>query len=191
MIYIFLILLSIFIGLILFRAAWLPQIYSYLDVSNVPQPSNVIAVLGGGDPSRSQYATELYFDGFAPLILISGYTGTMEHTIDIIVQSNIPESSIIINNKVTSTFGEAEQILAILQEINANSALIVTNRFHTRRALATYHHIADGNDVNFTIVSPNDGIKAESWWQLKHRTQIIAEYPKMIYYLLTYGVWSG
>ena len=38
---------------------WLPGFYTYLDVSQSPQPADVIVVLGGRDGRRERYAALL------------------------------------------------------------------------------------------------------------------------------------
>lgn len=151
----------------------------------------MIIVLGGSSGSRETYAARLYHKGYAPTVIISGYADKMAYNLQILQENGVPESATIINDQATTTYDEAQQILEILIDLKADSALIVTNRFHTRRASATYEHVFAGYDIDLTFVSPDDDVKAHNWWKSKSGGGIVLEYPKMLYYWLAYGVWSG
>lgn len=170
---------------------WFPFIYRYLDVSQPAQQADVIVVLGGGNGSRERHAAELYHQGYAPLVLVSGHSSTMSYGLEIIAANDVPPENVLINSQATTTYNEAEQVLAMLLEIQAASALIVTNRSHTRRAIATYKRVFAGHDIVLTIVAPDDSEHGDSWLFSPHNRQVLLEYPKMLYYWLVYGVWSG
>jgi uncharacterized SAM-binding protein YcdF (DUF218 family) len=175
---------------ILLHPLWLPALYSYLDVSRSPREADAIVVLGGGR-NRTEHAATLYAEGYAPQVIVSGnFSGSPGNDIAT-VHERVPRNAVLINDQATNTYDEAEQVLAILLEIDARSALIVTDRSHTRRARATYHHVFSGHEIELTMVSPDDSIEASSWWKTKGVGRIAMEYPKMLYYLIAYGVWSG
>lgn len=178
-------------AVVLTNPLWFPFIYRYLDVSQLPRQADVIVVLGGGNGSRERYAAELYHQGYAPLVLVSGHSSTMSYGLEIIAASDVPLENVLINSQATTTYNEAEQVLAMLLELQAASALIVTNRSHTRRAIATYNRVFASQDILLTIVAPDDGEYANSWLSSPHHRQVLLEYPKMFYYWLVYGVWSG
>lgn len=170
---------------------WLPTLYTYLNVSQQPQPADVIVVLGGGDGQRERYAVQLYEHGYAPHVLASGHAETMGYAIKLIIEGGVPDSRLLINDEATSTYDEAQQVLNLLIEIDAQSALIVTDAFHTRRARATYQHVFSEHNIEITMVSPNSEIEPSTWWNSKYSKLVTAEYAKMLYYWIAYGVWSG
>jgi uncharacterized SAM-binding protein YcdF (DUF218 family) len=183
--------ISMLVALVLTYPIWLPHLYKYLNLSQQPQIADVIVVLGGSDGHREAFAVDLYDQGFAPQILASGHAGSMSSGLNIIAKSDVPKDALSINDQATSTYDEAQQVLEILIQMNAHSALIVTDRYHTHRALATYRHVFQGHNIELTIVSPEDGILAESWWQSKWSNQIALEFLKMPYYWAVYGIWPG
>ena len=176
--------------LILSHPLWLPIVILCLDVSKTPRIVNTIVVLGGGSGRRSTYASELYHKGYAQTIIVSGYVGYMERDIRILQQQQIPNNNVIINDRATNTFNEAQQVIEILIHNNLQSALIVTDKFHSRRALATYRHIAHEQSIELTVVSPDDNIDPSSWWKPVLKSSIVQEIIKIPYYWIAYGVWS-
>ena len=170
---------------------WLPGLYIFLDQSEAPRSADVIVLLGGSDNQRALYASQLYQEGFAPKVLISGQSVKMNYIVNLVVESGIPESAMLINDQATSTYDEAQQVLAILESVGVQSAIIVTNRYHTRRSRATYLHVFQEHDISLNFVSPDDGIESATWWQSKYNAIIAEEYLKIPYYWLRYGIWSG
>ena len=168
---------------------WLPQIYKYLDVSEPPQKADVLVVLGGSYGRRETFAVELYKEGYAPRILVSGGDDeSLQQGLSIIRESGIPENALLVNDQATSTYDEAQQVLDLLLQTDAKSALIVTDPFHTRRALATYKHVFQGHNITLTIVSPDENIDPNSWWISGFKDEIMTELIKLPYYWLVYGV---
>lgn len=186
----FAILLVILIAVI-FHRLWLPSLYHYLDVSQPPRSSDIIITLGGGNHCREQYAVELYNQGYAPFVLVSGNRRTMANSIKLLENSEIPLNAMLINDQATSTYDEAQQVLAMVIENNAQSVLIVTNRYHTRRAMATYKYVFGSTPIRLNIAAPDDGISDIKWWQSSQCSQIVLEFIKMPYYWLAYAIWSG
>lgn len=175
--------------LLLSHSLWLPGIYRFLDVSQSPQNADVIVVLGGSGGQRETYAAHLYQQGYAPKVLISGGVNLIDHAVDLAIDNGVLKENITINDQATNTYDEAEQVLALLQELHADSALIVTDRFHTRRASATYHQVFQGYDIKLTFVSPDDRVDASNWLSSSIRDQVVSEYLKLFYYGIHYGVW--
>ena len=170
---------------------WLQGLYIYLDQSEAPRSADAIVLLGGSDNHRALYASQLYQEGFAPKILISGQSIKMDYVVNLVVESGIPQSSMLINDQATSTYDEAQQVLATLESEGVQSAIIVTNRYYTRHSRATYVHVFQGHDISLNFVSPDAGIESAAWWQSRNNSIIAAEYLKIPYYLLRYGIWSG
>ncbi len=157
-----------------------------------PEKADVIVILGGGAESRGAHAAELYHQEYTSQLIVSGDDESSAYGVDVVLQYDVPEDAIIVNDQATSTYDEAGQVLDILLDIEADSALIVTNAFHTRRTRATYAHVFRDHDITLTIVASDvDEINANNWWRTTRASSIAAEYPKMLYYWLVYGIWSG
>lgn len=181
----------ILVALFALHPIWLPAFYAYLDVSQSPKQADVIVVLGGSRGWRETYAAELYRQGYAPTVLVSGSLKTISYSLGFLKRGGVLTTDILVNDQATSTYDEAQQVLALLLERSAASALVVTDRFHTRRAAATYLHVVQGHSINVSFVSPNDGVDVANWWNSRLRDRVVSEYIKIIYYGINYGVWSN
>ncbi len=185
-------LIVLLLSLWLTRAEWLPAMYTYLDVSQPPQSADVIVVLGGSTGWREEYAAQLYQEGYAPYIVISGYPDTVEFMRNVILTSGIPEDHLIIDDQPPNTFVEAQQTLEILLDLDADSALIVTDEHHSRRAVATYHRVFGDAPIMLTFVSPEPlefGLfDPARWWESPFWNSISAEFIKLPFYWLVYRV---
>jgi uncharacterized SAM-binding protein YcdF (DUF218 family) len=170
------------------RAVWLPRLFLYLDVSQPPHKADFIVILGG-DSARAERAAELYKEGYTSHVIVSGGKRFTRVYYDLMIEAGVPHDAIIINDRATSTWDEAGQVLAILRENNARSALIITDSIHTRRARATYHSLTSDSPIQLTFVAALTDLSPESWWQNEYATQyVLSEYFKMVYYFLRYGV---
>jgi uncharacterized SAM-binding protein YcdF (DUF218 family) len=178
----------VLIGLWLTRAAWLPYLFQYLDVSQPPHKADFIVILGGGI-ERAERAAELYQQGYTSHIIVSGGKSFTRSYYDLMIEANVPHDTIIVNDRATSTWDEAEQVLAILHERNAQSALIITDSVHTRRAQATYQSLINDSSIQLTFVAAVTDLSADTWWQSRYATRyVLSEYVKIVYYFLRYGV---
>jgi uncharacterized SAM-binding protein YcdF (DUF218 family) len=174
------------------RSTWLPWLYSYLDVTQPPQHADVIIVLAGEPDRRVPVATELYKQGYAPYVLVSEHSRAAQQALDTMVEEGVSPQAVILNERPGgSTWSEAQTILAMLDDRNMTSAIIVTNTWHTRRAAATYQALQGDRDMHFTFVGTDEPDAAYSWWRDKEgQSTIRSEYLKTVYYLFRYGVVS-
>lgn len=115
-----------------------------------PEKSDVIIVLGcqiwGLSPSwsleyRLQKALDLYNDGFAPYVIVSGGQGADEEATEASVmkkwlkEKGVAEAKILEEGKSTDTFENLSFSKSIMEGNNFRKALIVTNDFHIYRSL--------------------------------------------------------
>ena len=178
-----------FIGvLFLSRGFWLPGLLDYLDVSQPPQPADVLVILGGNG-SRARTAVDLYNQRLASRVILGGCSASLEMQLAYLEKEGVPSSAIVATVDAESTWDEAKQVLDLLQTDGATSALIITDSYHTRRARATYAHMSAKMDIELTFVSSSDTLSSENWWRNgTSRWDVLSEYPKLVYYLLRYGV---
>ncbi len=171
--------------------SWLPPFAAYLDVGEPPRKADFIVVLGGGDGNRAFSAIDLYHQGLAPMLLVSGLGKGLRLDRSIMAQAGVSPSVMIINDHPYTTWDEAQQVLGLLHAQNAHSALIVTDAYHTRRARATYEQLPASRDIDLTFVDSSDAFVYREWWQdADGRAAVLSEYVKMVYYFVRYGVRS-
>ena len=66
----------------------------------------------------------------------------------------------------TSTFDEAEDALAYAKEKNWKRIIIVTDEFHTRRALYAFNKIFAESDIRVEVAgAANEVFSTENWWK--------------------------
>lgn len=116
----------------------------------VPQKADTILVLGcqvfGSSPSwalrfRLEKARELYNQGYAPAIIVSGGQGKNEAKPeaevmkDWLVSHGVPEKAILSEDRSTSTYENLEYSKRIMERNGMKSTVIVSSDFHMFRAL--------------------------------------------------------
>lgn len=174
-----------------FAPVWMPSLYTYLDVSESPKTVDVIVILDGGLGERTRYGGELYRQGYGRNIIISGNINNIATRLNILQSYDVPSSVLRFTGEAHSTYEEAHLVLEKLEDLGVNSALIITNKYHSRRTHATYEHIFAQSNIKFTVASPEEVFESTEWWNSRIAGNIAAEYPKMVYYFIAYGVWSG
>ena len=180
------------------RGSWLPLLSTFLDVSQSPRQADFIVLLGGGKANRAQAAVDLYQQGFAPRVIISGgplyrygiECSTALLTLDDVQRMGLPADVVLLSDEATSTWDETQQLLALLEQEGALSALIVTDPVHTRRTRATYRKLQTTQAIELTFVAAEATFPTHRWWQSEEGLIAVQnEYIKLAYYLLDYGVW--
>lgn len=142
-------LLKIFGGLcvlvtLLALAAWLfPQ--QVLTVDSGPEKADVPVVLGG-TPDRAAHAAELFKEGEAPKILVSGF-GDAGSNRQLLERDGVPAKAIVLEDKSRTTRQNAEFSISLLRQMGAKRVIIVTTWYHSRRGLMCFEHYAP--DIQF------------------------------------------
>jgi len=113
-------------------------------------PADVILVLGSAvwpneqpSPSlraRTERAIELYQQGYAPYLLLSGGLGRYppeeaEVMRRLAVEAGIPQEALILDKEAHSTWESMEQAREILEQEGWETAIIVSDPFHIERSL--------------------------------------------------------
>lgn len=161
------------------RAIWLPLLLGFLDVSRSPQTADVIVALGMS-ATRTATAIDLFNDGFAPQIIMSGCGNGFQEQLEALRDAGISDEVVLTIVGAQSTHEEAVRVMELLWEKEASSALIVTDAYHSRRAQATYEHLQRHPVVELAFVASNG--------QMTCNICTLEEYLKLAYYLIRYGV---
>lgn len=129
--------------------------------TDIPEKSDVIIMLGGGDSERMKKAASLYHKGYANYIVITPeiegiYTQSTEFALDL----GIPLKAIIEENEATSTYTNAVNSLEIMKEFQFDSGLVVTSDAHLKRTKMIFQRVNDDYDLNFIAALGENG---ETW----------------------------
>ena len=187
--------LGLFLVLVvIFYPVWLGWLAGFLVFSEAPLESDAILVLGGGRGDRCAYAAHLYRAGQAPVVVVMGdsvangrccseqdYMGRQLLTL------GLPEAAIVFASRSTSTHEEAGNALEVLRRLQARSAMVITDPFHTRRAAATFRKVwTDSEAVARVCAADPSWFRAERWWTREREIlAVFGEYEKLIYYWLS------
>jgi uncharacterized SAM-binding protein YcdF (DUF218 family) len=140
-------------------------------VVNQLQRADVIAVLAGETDRRPSRGLELLSQNYASRMLLDVpaaarvYDSTMLQLAQKYVQSLPNGQSIIICPIVgLSTKTEAQDVAGCLQKTGAQSILVVTSDYHTRRALSIFRHEFSGNPV-YVAAAYDPQQFGTAWWK--------------------------
>jgi len=195
----------IVIPLLFFYPYLLDKLGCFLIYEQSPQKADLIVVLNGRDTERSLEAVDLYNQGYASLIIMASgakQPGSEEFWRrvgsnfrgKIFFQSateamGVPENAIkLIGNGVTSTYDEALATKRFMSQNDYRSILLVTSKWHSRRAYLTFRSVLNrGNEIKITVVpSKYDSYNPGRWWTNEADAELIFyEYLRLVYYTIT------
>jgi len=130
------------------------KIWDYMLMHQALQKSDVIFVLGNRDTRVAEYASQLYLEGWAPILLCAGsgsihhhkpgreqFIGTTEAELfaDIVVKMGVPKGSIIVENESQNTGQNFECAIKKLKDhgIDPKKIILVQKPYMERRMYAT------------------------------------------------------
>ena len=137
-------------------------LWNYHQMNQKPEKADCILALGSHDLRVPERVAELYLQGFAPLIIMSGGLGNFTQEIwtekeadkfaAIAIEKGVPEESILIENNSTNT---GENILftqKLLQgkRLYPHSFIVVQKPYMERRTYATFQKQWPGKTVYVT-----------------------------------------
>ncbi len=182
----FLLIIVLVLGFVGLRA-----LGAYLIVSSDLQAANAIVVLSGGDESRMNEALQLYNENYARMIILTETGQTAEgyselHSFDmriVLLSNGVPSGNMLITDHVvSSTRDEALAVKAIMISQQMKSAIIVTDPYHTRRALNIFKEIIKDTDIQLSIRPVHNSWYNSRTWFLKFDgwKYTILEYLKLL-----------
>jgi uncharacterized SAM-binding protein YcdF (DUF218 family) len=169
----------------------------WLDCADPPEPADAIVVLGGGF-SRPPYGADLYRAGLAPQVWLArirpeeheaplrklGVPLHPETELNraILLKKGVPAEAIrLYGRDINSTLDEAD---ALAREMGGRgrTVLLVTSRYHARRARLIFRGRLPGSRV---IVCPTPYETFDRrWWRRKNLTlAAVTETCKLLNYL--------
>ena len=166
-----------------------------------PQAGDLIVVLGGSPAVRAMAAADYFEEGLAPLVflsrggleeaeLVKGMnledTGNWGLTRKILLERGVPPDKIIMDAvHVDSTLDEARRVKIFLDGRARTKLLLVTSRYHSRRAAAIFRGILGDRAEVISLPSKYDPFDPDNWW--RHRTmakRAVLEFQKMFLWSL-------
>ena len=141
-----------------------------------------IVVLSGGGHTRIPKALELYSAGYGARILLTTLQPWNSKVVGIFPtqEQNAARIAALLNVSVgfesvpslkggaTSTFDEAHDLLAFCVKEKLKHLILVTDSFHTRRALYAFKKVFKDKDSDIKIevaASQNEIFNEDNWWR--------------------------
>ena len=138
-----------------------------------------IVTLSGGRITRVPKALELYEKGYGNRLFLTTErslnsrtahlfstneqkANKIAHALNIQVEFEVVPS---LKGGATSTFDEAYDLLALCSKEKLKNLIIVTDSFHTRRALYAFKKVFRGSGITVEAsAAPNEIFNEENWW---------------------------
>lgn len=166
---------------------------AFLIIADELQPANAIVIMGGGGEPRMAEALELYRDKLARIIILTETGEYIEESnylqsFDIRIQlmnNGVPAGNVLItDSEVSSTLEEARAVLKTLKLNQMNSAIIVTDPYHTKRTSIVFNDVFAGEDISLSIqpVTPS-WYNSRTWFLSRDGWKFtVLEYLKLAAY---------
>jgi uncharacterized SAM-binding protein YcdF (DUF218 family) len=178
----------------------------WLLIESRPERADALVVLGGSSTykERTEYAAQLYAEGFAPRVLLTddGLRGGwsqeqqrnpffVERAAAALESAGVPAENVeTLGPRTSSTYEEALVLRDYASARGLKSLLVVTSGYHSRRARWTFERVfaASGVRVSVAAVAPGRQTPAPAAWWLSTRgwRTVALEYLKLAYYRLRY-----
>jgi len=121
--------------------------------------SLVLAGEGGGDADRTSHALQLLRDHRTDSVVLSGTPLINDLWMSSILAAHLPQSTeekrrvLELHHNSHSTLEEARALIPQLRAIGADTILLVTSNYHTRRAASIFRSVANGDPVILPVAS--------------------------------------
>ncbi len=85
--------------------------------------------------------------------------------------------------EVTNTWDEALEVRSLVEQKRYKSVVLVTSKYHSRRAYLIFKDALKGKATVISVPSPYDSSDPESWWKRdEDAKRVIMEYSKLLVY---------
>ena len=164
----------------IFRAQLLSSYARWFSKDNAERGADAIVILSGGKLTRLPHALKLWTEDFAPSLYVTDQKSVAAEFQDMVIsnlefaarlaakrESNATFALIpSLTGGATSTFDEAYDTLSYAQSKNWKRIIIVTDAFHTRRALHAYEKVFEGSEIEVQVsAAGNDVFDESNWWK--------------------------
>ena len=164
---------------LVFRKPLLTGYAALFEVHNATKGADALVCLCGGQTTRVPETLRLWNQGYAPLVWVTEQKN-MNREFSKLIQSNLGFARGVtsrmelnatwdvipsLGDGATSTFDEAEDVLAYGREQGWKRIIIVTDEYHTGRALYAFEKVFEGSGIDVEAAgAPNEIFSREDWW---------------------------
>jgi uncharacterized SAM-binding protein YcdF (DUF218 family) len=130
----------------------------------------IVAFAGDNRCNREKRAAELYHQGWAGNVVVSGMSyawgfHTGEAARRYVMSLGVPEEKISMISETLNTRAEARALDDLMRGRGWNSAIIVTSAYHSRRAMYTIERAAQGRTFySSPVPTGSPEWTPQAWW---------------------------
>lgn len=174
----------------------------FFTINNPTKGADAIIVLSGGPATRIPRGLGLYRSGYAPKVFLTDEKRGMNLRFAKFFPTNAQLAEAIIDELgmevatpvipslkggATSTFDEAYDVRTMAEAQGWRHLILVTDAFHTRRALHAFETVFDGSGIRLEMAAaPNAIFREDNWWASDQGiSAYVLESVKYPVYLLT------
>lgn len=162
--------------------------------------ADLIYVFAGGTVERPGHAAELYKKGYGKRVVVAGVLVdfnlvAMDHYFNdgslnrkMLVRHGVPGKNIVQIWDGTSTYEEVKALKKYMIQNKADTAVLVTSAFHTRRVRMCVNRVFRDTDIQLMVTAvPDPYHSVDNWWHEENdMIAVFTEYVKMAYYFVKY-----
>ncbi|MCB9183634.1 MAG: YdcF family protein [Flavobacteriales bacterium] len=191
-----LVVLGLLGGIWLFRQPLLRAAGGFLVKEDPLAHADVVYVLGGAPIERAEAGARLVLAGYAPEAVFTGEppnellqsfgidsaeAGLGMHVAQL---HGLPLERMRALRVGTSTAEEAVAVRTDAERLGADTILVVTTDFHTRRVSRVFHKVFRGSGTIVLVrATPSHHYSAARWWETEEGMIMVNnEYTKLMYY---------
>jgi len=160
--------------------------------AQAPVHADAIVVLGGNDGDRALRALDLFKEGYAPQIVLTGLErgrasppANLTWRAEYLMARGVPKSALRFEVYSENSYEEAQNILELMKKQGWRTVIAVSDPPHMRRLAWTWHRIFKSSGLSYALVSSGaQWWVPGQWWRDEHSGAfVITEYIKIAYYL--------
>ena len=162
----------------------------FLVASDAAVPSDAIIAISGDGEERVRTAAALLAGGYGRYLILSGGPGRGSGSAATLARwarrYGVAEERLLLDDRATTTVGNAEGSAALMRAHGLRTALLVTSPYHMRRAIVIFRDrfIPQGLTVRASPVR-DSFFQMQGWWRRPPAREIvIREYLELAAFLL-------
>jgi uncharacterized SAM-binding protein YcdF (DUF218 family) len=191
--------------LVVGRAPVLRGIGSFLVIEDPLKPAVAIAVLEGQVPFREMEAAKLYREKWADrVVVVRGRQREEREALlklgikppegwelsrEVLLRLGVPSSAILVPDEEAE--GTLEELRIVAEAIRPGHAavILVTSKYHTRRADLTWSYVTGGKSEGIVRAAPQDPFDPTRWWtERRFILSVVREYLGLVNYWMGFPV---
>jgi len=184
-------------GIVALRVATLvlllSQAGSFLAVSSQAlDKADLVVALGGDNGSRTRKAAELFDQGLASYVLVTGLEGSFADTRSFylnwrarfLTERGVPDDAVLFDALSANSWEEAVNTLRLMREKNWQRVLVISDPPHLRRLAWVRGKVFEGSGKEYRLIAASmEGWSPGRWWENDTSAQyVLMEIIKLTYY---------